>query len=195
MVHYGFLALDKFRFARAASRNGCSSLVDLEARAAAYGGRVLSKVLGMKEAAHTLYRQAMMLALACAPRNFSGDPWFNETRCFLEQLQAEQQRREQERRDEELEPILEALEPQIKALKLASQEGADSLLGFVYAVIIPDTAPAEPTGEGGTLKKRLQRAIFSLHPDKHTAADRTTRYLYEEVVKYLNAEYSAQKGL
>jgi hypothetical protein len=190
-MEWSFCALDEFRAARILSQNNRKTgLPELEAEAAAREGHVFACLLKMHESARRQYHEAVELALSCSPRVFTCYSWFNEARTFLEEHQQKIQEEEQARFQKEMDKYQKTFEPELRALKAASESGRDALLRLVYSRYIR-TATDSPTS---TPRKRLLKAIQYLHPDKHADKDKGRLYLLGEVTKYLNAAYETEKG-
>lgn len=109
--------------------------------------------------------------------------------------------RKQTVEDEELQrgPILEALEPELKALNKAAADNWQALVKHCYSKHPPKISPpyqldpdVKLTADNG--KKTLKQAIIHYHPDKNVEQDVKWRVLCEEIVKLLNRCFECFKG-
>eukprot|EP00241_Pyramimonas_parkeae_P001883 CAMPEP_0114238878 /NCGR_PEP_ID=MMETSP0058-20121206/8155_1 /TAXON_ID=36894 /ORGANISM="Pyramimonas parkeae, CCMP726" /LENGTH=487 /DNA_ID=CAMNT_0001351009 /DNA_START=155 /DNA_END=1615 /DNA_ORIENTATION=- len=145
--------------------------IPLEAELLSNIGQVFHRVLKMDDKAKHYFQTCLSTALTC-PQNFNNRGWFQTARKAIQQFQSKTVE------DEELQrgPILEALEPELKALNKAAADNWQALVKHCYSKHPPKISPpyqldpdVKLTADNG--KKTLKQAIIHYHPDKNVEQD------------------------
>eukprot|EP00736_Rhodelphis_marinus_P014373 Rmarinus@m.24889 len=185
-VDIAYAALDAYRMAIVTAR-GLVVAIEAEARSAL--GFIFDVILKQEETAHVHYREAVVLAAACAPQSFSSHRWWRKATDFVKRYQERRAAAEEEKRNRAKQPYLDALKNELEELKKHATDG-DTLLAYVYKTFKPGGATSPPKD---VKKKVLLRTIAHFHPDKCSQMGRKVQVYYEEVCKHLTSAYELTK--
>jgi len=177
----------------------CTMLVreqDIEQEAISLSrlAKVFDVVLKLPDKAKIYYKRSFHLAAALFPRTFNLKDWYKDCSQALERYQKETVQREENKWQEERKPFLEDLQPELKNLKEAFDEGYVAFVKYVYSTHPPKNPDHTLTGDG-TTKKSVRMALVHYHTDKLNKSEDTKWYvLCEEISKMLSQKYEQLKS-
>jgi len=187
--------------------------LETEAIALSAQGVLYQKVLKVNSVAKSLFESSVRIAMAITQTaggsNFHGQQWYQDAVQGLEAIRKEQLAFDLKKVQEQRQPTLDALKPQLDALKAAiAKSGAKrpqalNLLKHIYSSHPPKVEGGAELKTGldyennSEMKKALLKAAVHYHPDKpiNKSSGMEWYVMCEEITKLVNEYHGHYKEL